>query len=175
MRKPSPGPEPDPMSGVVDRLLAQLPGLQGDPPASRGIPRQSIASGGTAIHYVQSVPHDDLLGPWARLCLGLALGTMIAWWPYPRNCGFPLFWYLSAILIIMLAGGWAGVSAWRYRASLAHVIALILMLYGIMLGAAELLPRTGYAVDRASWGCEESPSVETWRATSPTQSVRSNS
>jgi hypothetical protein len=154
MAKLTPGPEPDPMSGVVDRLLAQLPGLQGEPPTSRSVPRQSGPAGAT-IHYVQAAPQEDLLGPWARVLLGLALGTMIAWWPYPRSCGFPLLWYLGAILTIMLAGGWAAVAAWRYRASLAHIIAMILVLYGIMLGAAELLPRTGYAVDHATWQCGE--------------------
>jgi hypothetical protein len=145
------------MSGIVDRLLAQLPGLQGEPPASRAAARQAV-SGGGGVHYVHYAEQEDLLGPWARLLLGLALGTMIAWWPYPRSCGFPLIGYLGAILTIMLAGGWAAVSSWRYRASLAHIISLILVFYGIMLGAAELLPRTGYAVDHATWECEESAS-----------------
>jgi hypothetical protein len=156
MPKPTAGHQPDPMSGVVDRLLAQLPGLQGESPASRNARRQMDAPG--AVNYVHSVPQDDLLGPWARLLLGLALGTMIAWWPYPRSCGVPLLGYLSAILTIMLAGTWAATSAWRWRASLAHILALILVFYGIMLGAAELLPRTGYAVDHATWQCEETTS-----------------
>jgi hypothetical protein len=154
MPKPSPGHEPDPMSGVVDRLLAQLPGLQGEAPARRSVSHQG-SSAGTTIHYVDSDLHEDLLGPWARLLLGLALGTMIAWWPYPRNCGVPLLGYLGAIFTIILGGGWAAASSWRYRARLAHIISLILMLYGIMLGAAELLPRTGYAVDHATWECED--------------------
>jgi hypothetical protein len=83
---------------------------------------------------------------------------MIAWWPYPRSCGFPLVGYLGAVTTIMLAGGWAAVAAWRYRASLAHIISMILVLYGIMLGAAELLPRTGYAVDHATWECQDTAS-----------------
>ena len=153
MPKPDPGHKPDPMSGVVDRLLAQLPGLQGESAASRGAPRQH---GGptSAFHYEQSVS-EDLLGPWARVLLSLTLGTMIAWWPYPRSCGFPLLWYLGAVLTIILGGGWAAVSAWRYRASLAHVISLIILFYGMMMAAAELLPRTGYAVDQATWECED--------------------
>lgn len=157
MAKPTPGREPDPMSGVVDRLLAQLPGLQGEPPAPRSAPRQTGIPGPTTYQFIPAAP-EDLLGPWARLLLGLALGTMIAWWPYERSCGFPLIGYLGAILTIMLAGLWAAVSSWRYRASLAHIVSLVLVLYGIMLGAAELLPRTGYAVDHATWQCEETAS-----------------
>jgi hypothetical protein len=157
MPKPQPGGEPDPMSGVVDRLLAQLPGLQGEYPTSRGAHRQA-GPPGAGIHYVQASPHDDLLGPWAWVVLSLALGTMIAWWPYPRSCGFPLIGYLGAILTIILGGGWAAVSSWRYRASLAHILSFILIFYGLMLAAAELLPRTGYAVDHATWQCEDTTS-----------------
>ena len=174
MPKPSPDQPPDPMSGVVDRLLAQLPGLHGEAPVRRSAPRQGSQTP-TAIHYVDTDFHEDLLGPWARLLLGLALGTMIAWWPYPRNCGFPLLGYLGAVLTIILGGGWAAVSSWRYRAHLAHIISLILMLYGIMLGAAELLPRTGYAVDQATWGCDEPGPDSSWSASLRNQSVRTNS
>jgi hypothetical protein len=42
---------------------------------------------------------------------------------------------------------------------LVHLLALILVLYGVMLGGAELLPRTGYAVDQANWVCEDSGSA----------------
>jgi hypothetical protein len=118
----------------------------------------SASSTTGTVHASYAAPAEDLLGPWARVILCLALGTMIAWWPYQRSCGFPLLGYLGAILTIVLGGGWAAVSAWRYRASLAHILSLILMFYGFMLTAAELLPRTGYAVDHANWQCEEAAS-----------------
>jgi hypothetical protein len=90
-----------------------------------------------------------------RVLLGLALGTMMAGWPYQKTCGLPLAGYLGAVVTVILSGALAATAAWRYRAGLAHVIALIIMFYGILLAGAELLPRTGYAVDRATWGCEE--------------------
>jgi hypothetical protein len=160
------------MSGVVDRLLAQLPGLQGEPAAApRGMHRQS-STPGSPIHYV-SPPQEDLFGPWARVVLSLALGTTIAWWPYQRNCGFPLMGYLGAVFIIIVGGGWAAASAWRHRAALAHVLALVIMFYGMVMAGAELLPRTGYAVDRATWGCGEGDlKAESWRATGSAHSVR---
>lgn len=173
MPKPSPGQKPDPMSGVVDRLLAQLPGLQGEPPVSRGTYHQGPSSG-SSIHTVPP-PMEDLLGPWARLVLGLALGTMMAWWPYPRTCGFPLAGYLTAVACVVVGGGWAAVSAWRYRASLAHVLSLILVFYGMMLMTAELLPRTGYAVDQATWQCQENGLDPSWSASLRPQSGRSSS
>jgi hypothetical protein len=157
------------MAGVVDRLLAQLPGLQGEAHSSRAAPRQ-VGSYGTSIHTVPP-PMEDLLGPWARLALGLALGTMMAWWPYPRTCGFPLAGYLAAVSTVIWGGGWAAVSAWRYRASLAHVLSLILMFYGMMLVTAELLPRTGYALDHATWQCEENDLSSSWSASLNDQSA----
>jgi hypothetical protein len=34
-------------------------------------------------------------------------------------------------------------------------VSLFIIFYGIVLAAAELLPRTGYATDHAVWQCEE--------------------
>jgi hypothetical protein len=88
-----------------------------------------------------------------RLLLGLSLGIMMARWPYSRTCGLPLFGYLSAVVTVMLAGVWAAVSAWKFRTALAHIVAVILVVYGFLLVAAELLPRTGYALYQATWLC----------------------
>jgi hypothetical protein len=156
MPKPSPAPKPDPMAGIVDRLLAQLPGLQSEAaPSARSHPAGQWTSPAKAVSYAGSVSQHSLIGVWLRVLLGIMLGTTIAWWPYPRSCGFPLTMYFGAILTIVLAGAWAATSSWRYRASLAHVISLILMFYGTLLGMAELLPRSGYAVDHATWQCSE--------------------
>jgi hypothetical protein len=144
------------MAGVVDRLLAQLPGLKGESPAYSTAPRQTMQFGTTiATPRAQSASARQLLGVWARVLLGLTLSIMMAGWPYLRSCGFPLAGYLGAIGTVILAGGWAAVAAWRHRVALAHLVSLIVVLYGIMLTAAELLPRTGYAVDRASWQCDQ--------------------
>jgi hypothetical protein len=86
--------------------------------------------------------------------LGLSLGVMLAAWPYLQTCGEPLLGYLGAVCTVVTAGGWAAVAAWRHRAGLAHIVSLILVFYGIMLAAAVVLPRTGYAVDQATWVCE---------------------
>jgi hypothetical protein len=173
MPKPSPGHEPDPMAGIVDRLLAQLPGLQSQPEASRNpIPRQATPLGAPAVVVrVHSTPQAQVIAAWLRVLLGLTLGVMMAGWPYSRTCGLPLFGYLGAVLTVILAGWWAAIASWRHRAALAHVVSLIVVFYGIMLAAAELLPRTGYAVDRATWQCNDAASTPTWTA-STTQSVR---
>src|SRR5215212_11508888 len=77
MAKPMPGKTPDPMSKVVDRLLAQLPGLE---PARE-------PAGGSSIRYATQVgigrpagpsgTPGELLGLWFRVVLGFTLGAMM--------------------------------------------------------------------------------------------------
>jgi hypothetical protein len=67
----------------------------------------------------------------------------------------PLAGYLGAVVTIILSGAWGASAAWKYRAGLAHIVSLFIIFYGIVLAAAELLPRTGYATDHAVWQCEE--------------------
>jgi hypothetical protein len=156
MPKPSPGGKPDPMAGAVDRLLAQLPGLQGEPYISAARPRAAgQSSTPVTMARSESVSQSQFIGVWVRVLLGLGLGAMMGGWPYLRTCGAPLAGYLAAVVIVILSGWWAASSAWKYRAGLAHIVSLIILFYGIVLAGAEVLPRTGYAVDHANWGCEE--------------------
>jgi hypothetical protein len=93
---------------------------------------------------------------WFRLLLALSLGVMMGWWPYPRDCGFQLCSYLAAVGTVVMAGMWAASASWRVRHGLAHTLALILVFYGLILVGSELLPRTGYAIKSATWGCPDS-------------------
>lgn len=153
MPKPPPKREPDPMSHVVDRLLAQLPGLQGatSPVAAGG--RSSAAAMRPVVSGGRIEP-PTLAGLWGRMALGVALGVMMTAWPYFRECGLPLFGYLAAVAAVVLAGGWLAVISWQLRSELAHILALLLLLWGLALTLDVLLPRTGYAAVPASWQCE---------------------
>jgi hypothetical protein len=154
MPKPSPAPKRDPMSGVVDRLLAQLPGHQSEASTSTGRvttagprSRPPVMLGGEAVGSGTHV------AVWARVLLGLALGIMLEAWPYQQGCGLPLAGYLGSVVVLGLAALWAACAAWKRRAALAHVVALIILFYGIVLAGAEVLPRIGYAAQRAEWQC----------------------
>jgi hypothetical protein len=145
------------MTGVVDRLLAQLPGLQGHQEPARPAPfRPAVHSGvSTSVTRTSETSQPQVIGMWIRVLLGLSLAVMMGSWPYARACGFPLLGYLGAVTTVMLAGTWAATASWRLRNGLAHTIALILIFYGMMLAGSELLPRTGYAVDQATWTCQD--------------------
>ncbi|HEX7978523.1 MAG TPA: hypothetical protein VF461_07975 [Gemmatimonadaceae bacterium] len=84
-------------------------------------------------------------GAFLRLALATALGVGILFWPYPTRCGFGLAGYLAAVAAVFAGGVWSSVWTWRHRTARAHVLSLLLILWGMVLGATELLPRLGYA------------------------------
>jgi hypothetical protein len=158
------------MAGVVDRLLAQLPGLQSDRADNAGTrPRASFVGGGGAITTISTSMRAETgqgqVATWARVLLALTFGLVLARWPYGQACGLPLLGYLSAVTVLVLSAGVGAAAAWRTRSALAHVVALSLMLYGAALSLAELLPRTGYAVRHATWQCSASTDSSQWVAT----------
>ena len=93
----------------------------------------------------------------ARLTLAVALGVAIAFWPYAARCGLGLAAYLAAVATLITAGVWSSVWTWRHRAAKGHSLALLLVLWGMVLGAIEVLPRVGYATPTANhpqnWTC----------------------
>ena len=100
-------------------------------------------------------------GAFLRLALATALGVGILFWPYPTRCGFGLAGYLAAVAAVFAGGVWSSVWTWRHRTARAHVLSLLLILWGMVLGATELLPRLGYAkpdpARPAGWTCSAAP------------------
>jgi hypothetical protein len=152
-------PQPDPMAREVDRLLAGLATF-GAQPERDDRPRGKAPSPGPATQ--RSVPRTrpnkgptrgDRVALWARVLLGIVFGGVMTQWPYPYGCGLPLLWYLGAVAMVMVTGVWIAVASWRLRNGVAHILALVILFWGIVLAAEQVLPRTGYAAERASWRC----------------------
>jgi len=99
----------------------------------------------------------------ARLVLVFALGAALAFWPYEKECGTDLFGFLGVELMIVVGGIWVGFTTWRYRLPRMHTLSLFIILAGLILLAAEILPRVGYAaVDpkhSPSFSCPETPNA----------------
>ncbi|MEA3246919.1 MAG: hypothetical protein U9Q74_12255 [Gemmatimonadota bacterium] len=97
------------------------------------------------------------LGVFVRLSLAVALGVAVVFWPYGSRCGLGLAGYLGVVAVLTGAGVWSAVWTWRHRAARGHVLALLIVLWGLILASIEVLPRTGYAVPTAahpsSWAC----------------------
>jgi hypothetical protein len=97
----------------------------------------------------------QLVAIWAELVLAVVLGAAMTQWPYSHRCDLPLLGYFSAIAMIVVAGGWIALSAWNLRTGLPHVLALIILAWGLVLAAGQVLPRVGYAAEKANWRCSE--------------------
>lgn len=86
-----------------------------------------------------------MIGAGARLILVFALFGALAVWPYANECGWGLFGYVGAQAVIVAGGLWVAFTTWRARLPKMHTLSLIIILVGLALIAAEVLPRTGYA------------------------------
>jgi hypothetical protein len=76
-------------------------------------------------------------------------------WPYSHVCGLKLMFYMLGVTTLVVAGVWSAVAAWRHRQGWAHLLSLFLISWGLMLMAATVLPRVGYAGQEAIWLCPE--------------------
>jgi hypothetical protein len=95
---------------------------------------------------------------YARLTISVALGVGMLFWPYLARCGPGLAGYLAAVVAVVGSGIWSAVWTWRHRAPKAHSLSLLLILWGLVLGSMEVLPRIGYAKPDvrhpAAWACQ---------------------
>jgi hypothetical protein len=86
-----------------------------------------------------------MMGAGARLILVFALFAALAVWPYENECGWGLIGYVGAQAVIIAGGLWVAFTTWRARLPKMHTLSLIIILVGLSLIAAEVLPRIGYA------------------------------
>lgn len=114
--------------------------------------------GGMAGFGMPSAPATSNFGVYARLTLAVAIGVGIIFWPYANRCGMGLAGYLGAVAAVVVSGAWSAVWTFRHRAGRAHVLALLLVLWGLILASLDVLPRIGYAKPTvehpAAWACE---------------------
>lgn len=135
--------------GSLDGMSAEVA-----PMAGRSLGTAPVGLGGAAVTAGPREPTArEKLGVWLRVGLGVAAGAFMTQWPYRHACGLPLYLYLGAVTVVIVAGGWAGVSSWKRRMAKAHVLSLSLVLWGLVLAAAQVLPRIGYAAHAATWRC----------------------
>ncbi len=123
------------------------------------IPAAPASAGPERKREVEAVRANTRTWPaFLRLALASALGIGILFWPYETRCGVGLAGYLVAIAVLAIGGLWSSVWTWRHRTARAHVLSLLLIAWGLVLGAREVLPRSGYAKSDAlrpsGFGCQ---------------------
>ncbi len=131
-----------------DKELAEIDKQIARQPATGASAKPAAAASPGAV-----VSSRALFTTWLRVVLGLTLALAMTQWPYLHRCGLNLFLYCGAIVTVIVAGVWSGVSSWYRRLGLAHVLSLLVVLWGLVLAAREMLPRLGYAQETATWFC----------------------
>jgi hypothetical protein len=134
----------------IDRQLEQVSDQALIPAPANATPAQKV-------EVVARREKTNTTGAVLRLLLAVALGVAMAFWPYETRCGAGVAAYLFATAVLTGAGVWSAFWSWRHRTARAHVLSLLIVLWGIVLATQEILPRTGYArptLERpAGWLC----------------------
>ena len=134
----------------IDQQIASIPSQAGQPAA-----RAQVQGGGAAPAPQRS--ETSTFGVMARLGLACVLGVAIVFWPYTARCGVGLAGYLGAVATLVVAGVWSSIWTWKHRSAKAHTVSLLLLTWGLVLAAADVLPRIGYAKSSvnhpANWTC----------------------
>lgn len=104
--------------------------------------------------------HERLavVGIWVRLVLVGALAVSLFWWPYGRDCGFPLAAFLSSHLIVIVAGLALAIRTWRDRLAWPFVGSTLFALVAWTVIALQALPRLEYPAavqGHSAWSCSQ--------------------
>lgn len=148
----------------IDKQLASMSDAELVAPPARPALPAGPAKG--ARPSAVSAPSEPVAGTtraatfalYARIGLSVALGVGMMFWPYDAKCGAGLALYLGAVAGVVVSGIWSAVWSWRHRASRLHVLSLLILTWGLVLGSLEVLPRTGYAKPNLlhpdTWACK---------------------
>ena len=111
---------------------------------------------------------------WIQVLLAVGAAAGLMFWPWPGRCGWLLIGFTAASGAVAVLGTWSAVGTWRHRLGIAHVASRMVIVWGLLLGAREVLPRIGYAMptaDRgAGWACEVGSTAPTIQTT-PSQTT----
>jgi len=97
-----------------------------------------------------------LVGIWVRLVLVGALATALYWWPYGRDCGFPLVAFLVSQSMVIVGGLSLAIRTWRDRLVWPFLGSALFIISAWTVLALQTLPRLGYSMSpptSVDWTC----------------------
>ena len=140
----------------IDKIMARQPAAPPGQPAVTGgsgapapAPRET---GGRALAAPRAGGRAAL-GQWVRVLAGVAVAVAVAQWPYPHSCGMALYGYLAAAGGVALVGVWGAVTSWNRRMGVAHLLSVLVSLWGLGLIGKAVLDRSTYHSHPAIWSC----------------------
>lgn len=126
-------------------------------PAKGGVGAPSASSSAGAMK-AGGGNHGGVWRGWIKVVIAVGAAGGLMFWPWSIRCGIPLVGFTTATGGVVLLGFWSAVGSWRHRLGFAHVASVLVMAWGLVLGAREVLPRIGYAIPTlerpGQWSCE---------------------
>ena len=152
----------------IDKQLASVPDDQlVTPNAPQRVPPGAPASGNVPVAKI-AVPVVPVRKAgswiaWVQLVVAIAAAAGLWFWPWGTRCGLNAIAFTAATGAVTLLGLWSAVGSWKHRQGYAHVLSFAVMIWGLVLGAREVLPRVGYVIPSlerpAGWSCEAPTSL----------------
>jgi hypothetical protein len=128
----------------IDKAIAKQPVATG--PVQTGSPPSTAAGRFVALTWF-----------WAGIAV--LLGVALLLWPFDRNCGIRLVFFIGAGGLALLAGVLGALTSWAHHRGLAHLLSLLVIVWAGVLVVREILPRAGYAKEARDWTCPPPPPV----------------
>ena len=126
----------------IDKALAKQPGV----PV------------GTTVPVAQPVPRRRFIAlAWFWTVLAMVLGIALLLWPYDKNCGIRLIFFLGAAFLAVIMAVLGAFANWAHRQGVALLLTLLVIVAAGVMAAREILPRTGYAKEAREWTCPAPP------------------
>jgi hypothetical protein len=97
-----------------------------------------------------------LVGIWVRLVLVGALAAALYWWPYGRDCGFPLVAFLVSQSMVIVGGLSLAIRTWRDRLVWPFLGSALFIISAWTVLALQTFPRLGYSMSpptSVGWSC----------------------
>ncbi len=146
------------LASVSDEaLLAESKAVVPAKTGARTIAAPTVAAPARSAAPSAGVPAAGAWKGWVKVAIAVGAAAGLMFWPWPAQCGGALIGFTAATGAVSLLGLWSAIGTWRHRLGLAHVASLLVVVWGLVLGAREVLPRAGYAIPTAErsegWSC----------------------
>lgn len=147
------------LASVSDEQLLAKPVATGKAlPPAKSSPAAANTPAARTVSAPATVKAAGTWRGWVKVLIAVAAAAGLMFWPFAGHCGWPLLGFTAATGAVALLGVWSAVGTWRHRLGVAHFASLLVILWGVLLGAREVLPRVGYAIPTplrgAQWQCE---------------------
>ena len=120
----------------------------------RAIARQPAPAPVAPAPVAHPVPRRRFIAlAWFWTVLAIVLGIALVLWPYDKNCGIRLVFFLGAALLAIIMALLGAFASWAHRQGVAMVLSLLVIVWAGVMAAREILPRTGYARESRGWTC----------------------